>query len=36
LLLKQVVGTLSPEDVYDLNKYIIPTRTVNQITPTTR
>jgi outer membrane protein len=36
LLLKQVVGTLSPEDLYDLNKYIIPTRTVNQVTPTTR
>ncbi len=36
LLLKQVVGTLSPEDVYDLNKYLISTRTVDQITPTTR
>ena len=35
-LLKQIVGTLSPDDVYDLNRYINSTRTVDKIIPTTR
>lgn len=34
--LKQVVGSLSPDDVYDLNKFIIPAQSVNKITPMTR
>ncbi len=34
--LKQVVGSLSPEDVYQLNKYIVSDATVSRITPMTR
>ncbi|MEO2176049.1 MAG: TolC family outer membrane protein [bacterium] len=36
LRLKQTVGSLSPQDVYDLNKFITQDRTVDRITPTTR
>ncbi len=34
--LKQVVGSLSPEDVYQLNKFVVSDATVSRITPTTR
>ncbi len=36
LRLKQVVGSLSPEDVYDLDRYIVADESVEKITPTTR
>ncbi len=36
LRLKQIVGTLSPEDIYDLNQFIIASESVEKITPTTR
>ena len=34
--LKQVVGSLSPEDIYELNNFINNASTVERITPTTR
>lgn len=34
--LKQVVGSLSPDDIHDLNKYIVSGQKVSRITPTTR
>ncbi|MFT7246034.1 MAG: outer membrane protein [Candidatus Azotimanducaceae bacterium] len=36
LRLKQTVGSLSPEDVYALNKFITADKSVARITPTTR
>ena len=36
LRLKQAVGTLSPEDIYDLNNFIDSAITVSRTTPTTR
>lgn len=36
LRLKQAVGTLSPEDIYDLNNFIDLDITVSRTTPTTR
>jgi len=36
LRLKQVVGSLSPEDIYDLDRYIVEGESVEKITPTTR
>ena len=36
LRLKQVVGTLSPEDIYDLNRFIVEAESVEKIIPTTR
>ena len=36
LLLKQSVGSLSPDDIYSLNEYIAGKATVDRITPTTR
>lgn len=36
LRLKQVVGSLSPEDIYDLDRYIAADQSVEKITPTTR
>jgi outer membrane protein len=35
LRLKQLVGTLSPADILDLNNYLSPTQTVGKIKPTT-
>lgn len=34
LKLKQVVGTLSPQDIYDLNKYLVASKTVGRVKPT--
>ncbi len=34
--LKQVVGSLSPDDIYELNKFIVGNKIVSRITPTTR
>lgn len=36
LQLKQIVGSLSPEDIYDLNNYLVASESVEKITPTTR
>jgi len=36
LRLKQTVGSLSPEDIYSLNKFITADKSVARITPTTR
>jgi outer membrane protein len=36
LRLKQVVGTLSPQDLYDLNQFIDSAAVVTRTTPTTR
>ncbi len=36
LRLKQVVGSLSPSDIYELNEFIAGSETVDKITPTTR
>ena len=36
LRLKQNVGTLNPQDLYDLNEFIDPTVVVRRTTPTTR
>ena len=36
LALKQIVGSLSPDDVYALNNYVQGQATVNRISPTTR
>ena len=35
LQLKQTVGSLSPDDIYDLNKYIVASKTVSKVKPTT-
>ena len=36
LSLKQIVGSLSPDDIYSLNEFIAGRETVDRITPTTR
>ncbi|XOV87129.1 MAG: TolC family outer membrane protein [Pseudomonadota bacterium] len=36
LRLKQVVGSLSPSDIYELNEFIAGSEAVDKITPTTR
>jgi outer membrane protein len=36
LSLKQIVGSLSPDDIYALNEFIAGKETVDRITPTTR
>jgi len=36
LRLKQAVGTLSPDDIADLNRYLSATQVVSKISPTTR
>ncbi len=36
LFLKQIVGSLSPDDIYALNEYIVGRETIDRITPTTR
>ncbi|MDZ7685142.1 MAG: TolC family protein [Gammaproteobacteria bacterium] len=36
LRLKQVVGSLSPEDIYDLDRYIVASESVEKTTPTAR
>ena len=36
LRLKQMVGTLSPEDIYELNAFIDVNQQVEQVLPTTR
>jgi len=36
LSLKQVVGSLSPDDIYDLNNFIVATKSVGKIKPATR
>jgi len=36
LRLKQAVGTLNPEDIYDLNNFIDQKATVSRTVPTTR
>lgn len=36
LKLKQVVGSLSPDDVYSLNKYLVAEKTVDKVKPQTK
>lgn len=34
--LKQLVGSLSPDDIYELNKFIVTNETISRVTPSTR